>query len=252
MSYLERPIKADPPLPVRVPPGTSGEWRVVHFSLTEAQARQETESVRLRQMWDGQTPSPLYDIGPGQFVRLMNGRNVVMSNTSLEVKTHKAMLRAAKGHVLVAGLGIGMATDALLQNPAVTRITVLEKSADVLALTAPIYAGEPRVEIVHADVLTWNPPAGVRFDLAWFDIWPDIGSDNLVEMGALRRRYEPIVTQAMCWAEIECTKQAILLNDHESIEKRKRALIRSLPKLGGQITPRRVPAAKPSTCDLRI
>lgn len=239
ISALDRQIRAVPPLPVRVPEGSSGAWRVCHFELTEEEATDQTRRIRMRHLFDDQPVSPIYDVGPGRFVKLVQDGRIWMSNTSFEVKTHKGMLSAARGHVLVAGLGIGMATDALLRKPEVTHVTVVENSPDVLTLTGPIYENEPRVTLIEADIATWIPDPSLRFDLAWFDIWPSVDADNLPMMGALRRRYEPIVAQAMCWAEMECLKQAVLLGDTIDLDARRIALLRSLPGLRGSKATRR-------------
>ncbi len=68
------------------------------------------------------------------------------------------------GHVLVAGLGLGLIIHALAANPRVTRITVVEREQDVIDLVAPLV---PAVEIVHGDFWEWDGcmPDGIFFDL---------------------------------------------------------------------------------------
>ncbi len=69
-----------------------------------------------------------------------------------------------RGHVLVAGLGLGLIVHALATNRSVTRITVVEREQDVIDLVAPLV---PPVEIVHGDFWEWDGPTpdGVFFDL---------------------------------------------------------------------------------------
>lgn len=68
------------------------------------------------------------------------------------------------GHVLVAGLGLGLICHTLAANPKVTRITVVEREKDVIELVAPCL---PAVEIEHGDFWDWNGPQpdGVFLDL---------------------------------------------------------------------------------------
>ncbi len=76
------------------------------------------------------------------------------------------------GHVLMGGLGTGLFPTCVLQAPGVQRVTVVERSPDVLKLTAgPLQRlhGD-RLRIVHADVWEWEPDC--RFTVGYFDIWP--------------------------------------------------------------------------------
>ena len=70
------------------------------------------------------------------------------------------------GHVLCAGLGLGLIVHALHANPAVDRITVVEREQDVIDLVAPLVPQE-KLHVVHGDF--WNyrgrRPDGVLFDL---------------------------------------------------------------------------------------
>jgi hypothetical protein len=59
----------------------------------------------------------------------------------------------------------------------------------VIALVGPHYARDPRVTIHHADAYTIRWPVGIRWDVAWHDIWADMCEDNLPGMATLHRRY---------------------------------------------------------------
>lgn len=96
---------------------------------------------------------------------------IVMDDGDRELRRHLPIWMAARGHVLKTGLGLGCVVRGLLAKPDVERITVVEIDPDIMRLVAPWFAVEPRVEIIHADALTWEPPTGVRFDYAWHDIW---------------------------------------------------------------------------------
>ena len=95
-----------------------------------------------------------------------------------------------RGHVLVAGLGLGLIVHALAANQQVERITVVEREPDVIAAVAPHLPGE-KLRIVEGDFFNYHrdfEPEGVFFDLF-------VGNghelmQNAVSMSfALRRRF---------------------------------------------------------------
>lgn len=95
---------------------------------------------------------------------------------------------AGHGEALINGLGIGMVLKNVLLKDEVEEVTVVERSADVIALVAPHYR-DPRVTVVHADAMEYAPPKGKRFDAVWHDIWTFVCADNLPQMHRLHRRY---------------------------------------------------------------
>lgn len=168
---------------VDVPEGASGNWRIERFSVSE----EEANFSRIRSMFRRTERS----VDAGNYTRLMRGSTVVMSDTIAEKRDHWEFVAAAKGVVLINGLGLGMVLNAVLQKPEVERAIVVEKSVDVLALSAPHYRAKfgDKAEIVLADALTFQPPKSVRFGAVWHDIWDFICGDNLEQMKALHRRY---------------------------------------------------------------
>lgn len=42
-----------------------------------------------------------------------------------------------------------------------------------------------------ADIFTWSPPKGTKYDVTYFDIWPDICTDSLKEIARLHQRFGP-------------------------------------------------------------
>lgn len=59
--------------------------------------------------------------------------------------------QAAKGSVLVAGLGLGLVVHCLVKNPDVTKITVIDRERDVIKLITPFLPKDPRIEIIEDD-----------------------------------------------------------------------------------------------------
>lgn len=199
---------------VCIPEGVSRDWRVEHFSVSESQASLDS----LRGMLSGSGRS----VPEGTYTALYHKRSLVMSDTPDEIRDHLGAVQEAQrrgGHILINGLGLGMVTAAILdaeqrcqscmQYPhhgkcdcthvageinfryAVDKVTVIEKSEDVIALIRPIlwprYGN--RLEIIHADAFEYKPEKGQRFSIVWNDIWNDLCTDNLKEMGTLHRKY---------------------------------------------------------------
>jgi len=181
-------------LPVK--DGTSGAWTLDSFEISKDKAvslflRAATEDIDAV-------------LQPGNYRRLSNGRNVVMTNLPYEIQLCQEFIKRATGRVLINGLGLGMVLHAILQKPEVNNVTVIEKSQDVINLVAEAFAHDPRVEIIHADALEYCPPAGVTYDVCWHDVWAGLSSSNLDEMEALERKYLHLCDWQDSWGKEQC------------------------------------------------
>lgn len=189
---------------VTVPKGDSCDWCVDTFTVSKHDSRMD----QLRGMFSGHGR---YCV-PGTFRRLMCGRTVVMSDTRDEIHDHMHPIWKAGGarKCLINGLGLGVVLQGILRIPSVKRVDVVELSPDVNALVAPHYRemfGE-RFNLIQADALEYKPPRGERYDVVWHDIWNDICSDNLKEMGTLHRKYGRRTDWQGSWCRGRCEVQA--------------------------------------------
>jgi len=171
---------------VDVPEGESGPWKIEKFTISKDESKMDA----LRGMIGG---SGRY-VRPGTHTRLTRGSAVIMSDTHDEIRDHLGFIREAHGRVLIQGLGLGMCALACLKKEEVTHLTIIDNSPDVIKLTGPWLQGKAEelgktVEIIEADALEWKPPKGETWDVAWFDIWDDLSTDNLKEMATLHRRF---------------------------------------------------------------
>lgn len=182
---------------VIVPVGQSGKWTVSDLTITPLQA----DLANLRAEIKGE---PDMAVMAGDYKVLKCGYDVVMSNTQMEVNSHMKFINQARGDVLINGLGLGMALSVVMDKPEVTSVTVIELSNDVITLVAPTYQDHPKVTIIQADALTYEPPKGKRYDVVWHDIWPTICPDNLDDMDALIEKYHPICNWQAAWKMDEC------------------------------------------------
>jgi len=148
-------------------------------------------------------PSP-----PGTYVTLritdeIGKPRVMMSDLYYERVTCVEVVERAHGDVLIAGLGIGMILHPILRKEAVRSVAVVEKYPDVVDLVLPTLPTSEKLTVVLDDIYTWKPPRGRRYDVIWFDIWPDIEPTRLPEMARLHRRFRRYLNQAnpACWME---------------------------------------------------
>jgi len=174
----------------KAPVGQQGRWTIDRFEV-----RVDLQNLRMMVMGRG--------CSPGTFTRLVRDeRTIVMSDTDAEVNDFLPFVRAARGKVLVSGLGLGCVTQALLAKENVEHVTVIEIDADVIALTAPHLACD-RLTVINADAREWKPARGQKFSCGWHDIWDTISGDNLPEMQAMKQKYRRRCQWQMGWAERE-------------------------------------------------
>ena len=122
------------------------------------------------------------------YTRLLIGNTLWMTDAEFECRTNYDTVYRSSGDVLIAGLGLGLILGPMLRRGVITSITVLERSADVIALISPCYQN-PKLTIIEADVHLWQPPKRA-FDFIYFDIWADVpNSDTKTEITTLKKRY---------------------------------------------------------------
>lgn len=130
----------------------------------------------------------------GSYMSLRINNQLVMSDTDFEQKTNYKVVMKAKGAVLIAGLGLGMIILPIAKKSEVTSILVIEKSQDVIDLVQPqlmqaLGDNAHKLKTICADIFEWKPPKGELWDVIYFDIWPDICTDNLKDIATLHRKF---------------------------------------------------------------
>jgi len=187
---------------VDVPDGQSGDWRVEKFSVSEEEASFQNMRASFSFSCRGQ------HIYAGDYTRLCRGNTTVMSDVPSEIRDHLGAIQNSKGNVLIVGLGLGMVADACLRKSEVEHLTVVELSPDVIHLVGDHLTEKfgDRVDVIQSDIFDWKPPKGVRYDLAWFDIWDDLCGDNVEGMSKLKRRFGRRADWKGCWGEDVCRR----------------------------------------------
>ncbi len=142
-----------------------------------------------------------------RYARLLINGEVMMSETPMEKRTNSDFVFHAHGDVLIGGLGLGMIVLAIQEKPAVSSITVIENSMDVIAAIRPQLPLNRKVEIIKGDVFTYKPAR--KFDCIYMDIWFYPDDEAYEEMKTLKRRYGHYLKSKeespkrfnKCWAE---------------------------------------------------
>ena len=109
-----------------------------------------------------------------------------MSMTPMEIESQELGCRAASGHTVVMGLGMGWATANAALRPDVTAVTVVEFDPEVIAMIGEIGVFEQlrrrfrsKITVVRGDALTYTPDQPADTLLA--DIWLPINGDGRVD-----------------------------------------------------------------------
>lgn len=188
MNITERYKVTDVPAPLR-----SGDWELRRFTVDESAAALD----QLRAVFSG---GGRY-CRAGTYTGLYRAGRVIMSDTADEIYDHLQVIVDATGEVLIAGLGIGMVLNAIAMKPEVEHITVIELSKDVLSLLQRHYDRKypGKITFVNADIFAWVPPKDAHWDFAWFDIWDDLNTDNLIQMATLHRKFARKATTKDSW-----------------------------------------------------
>lgn len=159
--------------------------------------------------------TPEMRVSPGEYVQLLVGPFITMTDTDLELRTNQEFIDNAKGDILIGGLGIGLLIKNLqskLESGEVTSITIVEKNIDVITLVRPIFSdliSKYNIKLVNDDIFTWINAIDsdeVHFDTIYFDIWDTICPDLLEEGHELMMKYSGLLrdyrggSYMNCWA----------------------------------------------------
>ena len=176
-----------------IPEGQSGNVRIEHFEVT----KEASDRTRMRACFRRSEY-----VKEGKYARLVIDGSVVMSDTDMEKDTNWRAVRNAHGHVLIAGLGLGMIILPLLEKPEVKTITVIEKNPDVINLVYP-YLKSDKLTVINADIFEWKPVKTAKYDSIYFDIWTFITTESLPDIKKLHNKFKNRLNRedVNCWMD---------------------------------------------------
>lgn len=139
-------------------------------------------------------PIPGVPVVRGYFMGLQAGPLLVwtltragkmwMSTAPMELESQSHHLYAARGNVIVGGLGLGALVYNLLLKPAVQSVTVIERDPEVLLLMKGVMRSKwlrgpirDKLVLIEGDALKFK--TSDRFDIALIDIWEKAGDAAL-------------------------------------------------------------------------
>lgn len=160
-----------------------------HISMSQAQAD-------MANLLNANKGHPQAAVLPGTYARLIVDGTLMMTDTPHEVRTCSKPMLHAHGKVLVAGMGLGVILIPMLRSKDVKLVHVVEKYQDVIDVVLPqirkvlTEKEAAKLHVFCGDIFTWKPLRGFRYDCLWFDIWPDISTDNLKEIRKLHKRFK--------------------------------------------------------------
>jgi len=101
-------------------------------------------------------------------VVLREGGEVWMSDSQIEIESVAGAAEAAKGDVLIGGLGVGLLPIFICDK--VNSITVVELHKEVIDLVFP-YLIIPGMEVMNDDIFHYLATTKFRYDFIHIDIW---------------------------------------------------------------------------------
>ena len=121
---------------------------------------------------------------PFPFLAVLEHQNEWMTLTPVDMDTSQDAIREARGRVITFGLGLGYFAFHASEKEEVTSVTVVERSADVIALfrevLLPHFPHKEKIRIIEADAFRYaeQEMPRVGYDFAFVDTWRDV-SDGL-------------------------------------------------------------------------
>lgn len=205
MTLIER--TGEPNTPLSIPEATVGGHSIKHVEKP-ANVRLSTANSRCQMF--GQESRIIEYANRTTWHELSSEKDGVwMTDLPCEQAQMESCVEAARGRVLIGGLGIGLAPALLAKNPDVETITIVEQSAEIIELVA--HTLPDRVEVIHEDLFvfltdlkqdTETPGGDAFFDFGLYDIWQGDGESTFFDMVVpLRQLSSGLVSTVACWNE---------------------------------------------------
>jgi hypothetical protein len=137
-----------------------------------------------------------------------------MSLSPMEIESQSIATRHAHGHTVVMGLGMGWVAINIALNPAVRRVSVIERDPEVISLFSwsNALAGLPtevtdKIDIIQANALEWRPAPDLVVDFLYADIWRTLEEPQTV--ADVRRMQANVAAKTVYYWGQELTLHAL-------------------------------------------
>lgn len=182
-------------VPAKVAEQEFGLWTIRRPQITQRMRELLQEDGTFDVPWPSLTI--LYRLSMGTMHRPPG--EIVMEDSLTELSRHLPVWMAARGRVLITGLGLGCVVRGLIASPQVEHIDVVEIDAGILRVVGAEFVDNPKVSLHLGDALTFRFPVDTRWDCAWHDLWVD--GDGLQDLHLrLLAKYKKRVRQQGAWA----------------------------------------------------
>ena len=177
--------------------GKMGQWYVDQDEITEKDIN-NWELERIKHPGSARMRRP--KLGPFMKLVYTGGifEDTVMSDVEGEKWALENMVRIATGVVLLNGLGLGVALNAVFLRPDVRCVYVVEKSEEVCFLVGRqyqrrvsdgVYGKDKGLVLINEDAFDYKPMKGEQFNVVWHDIWTGINAAMLPDITRLKRKF---------------------------------------------------------------
>lgn len=159
-------------VPHALRPQTFGLWTIQRLPARVAVTSESAKNVEIS-MGPRLVGFPDYTLLRRHTLACEMGKptEVVMEDSRRELRKHLPIWLAARGRVLVTGLGLGCVVRGLLAKPEVEHVDVVEIDGGILRVVGAEFRDSNRVTLIHGDALETTLSPGSRWDFAWHDLW---------------------------------------------------------------------------------
>ncbi len=190
--------------PLDIPTGKIGEWEVKK-DIIPAGTPAMLNNTRNFIYGQKRAGKVVYDVDTYRHQLLENGSRW-MSDWPVEIAQTQDCLKGMRGHILIGGLGLGLAITLLATRKTVRSITVIELQQEVIDLVAPhTTTGTTGVTYIHDDLLKnlKEFEGGRKYDYAFYDIWASDGEGTFHEtvVPLLELSKNIVKHRPVCWNE---------------------------------------------------
>lgn len=136
----------------------------------------------------------------GSYTTLWNRTQLrpMMSDHPCESESNLAFLQAARGRVLVVGLGLGYILLPLLQDPAIVSIDVVELDPDIIAKVGAVLLEQDARGILRlhqGELESWPIGREGEWDTIYLDVWFQVGTEERAQAVRALELYRPLLAE---------------------------------------------------------